>query len=787
MLVTLRKNYFFLLVLFFLLPALAEARAKIEGYVVDATTKKPIIGATVYARNVRQGVRTDDKGHYLLSLPLGDYVIVFSDVAHRVLVKEVSLRDDIQLNVELEESAKDLEEVTITGKSAEQTLKDVEMGSVKLNIQGIKKIPVVFGEADILKALLLQPGVTTVGEGAGGFNVRGGRIDQNLVLLDGIPIFNTSHLLGFFASVNPDIVQDATLYKGGIPAAYGGRLSSLLNMNTKNGNDEHLKGSWGLGPISARALLEGPIIKNKLTFVLSGRVAYPNWIIRAFPKDVSQSRAFFYDVNAKLQYKFNNNNRLSLTFYRSYDDFKFPGDTLYAWGNTAGSLKYSSVLAKNLFLDLNLIHSEYAFALDGIKPDFEYQFKSSMKHQEAKLGFLLTPTDKTKLEWGGNFIHYQLNPGSLAPNSGTSIINTDALPNEQANEMAAYASAEWEINKIFSIQAGVRYSSFAQLGAGTVRLYAPNQPKSLETQTGEKSYNPGETIQTYGGLEPRFSLKIGVDALSSVKFSYNRMRQYLHLISNTTAMSPVDFWKLSDTYISPQIADQYAVGLFRNFSDNAIEASVEAYYKPIQNLVEYKNGATLLLNHHLETELLRAKGKAYGIEFSVRKNKGRLTGLASYTFSRTWAQIQTPYPIELINQGDWYPSLFDRPHQLVASSSWQLGKGWSVSGSFTYQSGRPVTYPDGQYGYNNTLVNNYSLRNADRLPAYHRLDVSLVKDTRRTKDQKRYHTVNVSFYNLYGRQNPYSIYFLRYNLSTLSYRLSVLGAVIPSVTLNFYY
>lgn len=771
----------------FFISFFAEARAKIEGYVRDATTQKTLVGASVYARNVRLGVRTDENGFYSLSLPLGDYVIVFSDVAHRVLVKEIKLRDNIRLDIDLEESAKDLDEVTITGKSAEQTLKDVEMGNVKLNIQGIKKIPVVFGEADILKALMLQPGVTTVGEGAGGFNVRGGRVDQNLVLLDGIPLFNTSHLLGFFANINPDVVQDASLYKGGIPAAYGGRLSSLLNMNTKNGNEEETKASWGIGPVSARAVVEGPLIKNKLTFLLGGRAAYPNYLIKAFPKNVNESRAFFYDANAKLQYKFNTNNRLSLTFYRSYDNFKFPEDTVYHWTTTAASMQFSSVLRKNLFLNLNLIHSDYQFALDGIKPDYEYSYASSIRQQEAKFGFLFTPNDRLKFDWGGNFIHYRLNPGTLNPVGDFSIINSDKIPDEQANEMAGYASGEWEISKTFSIQTGIRYSYFKQLGVGIIRNYEPNAPRTVETILNEQAVGAGETMQQYGGFEPRMSFKYGIDGLSSLKLSYNRMRQYLHLISNTTAISPVDFWKVSDTYIKPQIADQYAIGYFRNFEDNTIETAVEAYYKGIENLVEYKNGATLLLNQHIETDLLNAKGQAYGIEFSVKKNKGRFTGQASYTFSRTMAQVKTPYPVELVNQGEWFPSIFDRPHQFVTSTSLQLGKGWTFGANFTFQSGRPITYPDGQYGYNNTLVNNFSKRNADRLPAYHRLDISFVKDSRRNKEQKRYHTVNVSFYNLYSRQNPYSIYFLRYNLSTLSYRLSVLGAAIPSVTLNFYY
>jgi hypothetical protein len=766
----------------------SHGRARLDGYVRDALTKKPIAGASIYLRNERRGVVTNDQGYYVFKdLPLGNYVVAVSALNYRTAVKEIRLTDDIQLNFALEEAARDLEEVVITGKSAEQTLKDVSISQIKINIQNIKKNPVVFGEADILKTLLLQPGVTTVGEGAGGFNVRGGRTDQNLVLLDGIPLFNTSHLLGFFANVNPDVVQDATFFKGGIPAAYGGRLASLLNMNTKTGNDEQVRFSWGIGPMSARIVAEGPILKNKLTFLVGARGAYPNWMMQRFPGTVGQSRASFYDLNAKLQYKISPSNRLTLTAYRSYDNFKFPEDTLYDWQTNAASLQWSWAISKTVSLNASGIYSDYTYGVDGIKETYEFRLNSSIRQQEAKASILISPNDKHRTEAGASLIGYRLNPAALRPTGQTSSINPLKLEDEYAQEFASFVSHDWTINKALTLQAGLRYAGFRNIGPGRVYRYEDGQPLAQETITDTSFFAKDALIKPYGGFEPRVSLRVGLGERNSLKLSFNRMRQFLHLISNTTAISPVDFWKVSDPFVKPQVANQWAAGLFRNFEDNSIETSIETYYKDIENLVEYKNGAQLLLNPYLETDLLNAQGRAYGIEASVRKNRGKLTGQVSYTYSRTWVRVRTPFALDRINQGEWFPSNFDRPHSFVASGQLQIGRGWTWGFNFSYLSGRPVTYPDGQYSINNTLVVNFSKRNLDRIPSYHRLDFSITKDTRRSKDQKHYSTWNFSLYNFYARRNPYSIYFTRYNLSTRSYRLSVLGTIIPSLTLNFYY
>jgi CarboxypepD_reg-like domain/TonB-dependent Receptor Plug Domain len=761
---------------------------KIDGYVRDAKTQKPLEGITVNIRQLKRGTTTDKNGYYSLAVAPGYYVIAFTSVGHKLKVREVNPVKNTTLDViELEESAMDLEEVEIKGKSVGENTRSTSMGTVKLNVSALKKIPVVFGETDILRALILQPGVSTVGEGAGGFNVRGGRVDQNLVLLDEMPIFNTSHLLGFFANVNPDVVSDVTLYKGSIPANYGGRLSSLLTITTKNGSSEKWKYAWGVGPVSGRALVEGPIIKDKLTFLAGVRVAYPNWMISQFPERYAGSRAFFYDGNIKLQYRLNAKNSIALSGYRSYDNFKFADDTLYSWHSTAASLKWNSIITPKFSVDAALIHSFYEFGMKGLKQYYEFDLTSSIQHQEAKINFLYNPTDKMKIEWGGNMINHNLDPGYLRPYGSESSVNSKKIKDESAREFAGYITGEVAISRLISIQLGGRFSTFSQLGTGRVVNYEANAPKSEETIKDSVVYGAGQTIQTYSGFEPRLSLKVGINDDNSVKFSYNRTRQYLHLISNTTAISPVDFWKISDVHIPPQVADQYAVGFFKNLKEDTYETSIEAYYKDILNMVEYKNGATLLLNPYLETGLIKAIGKSYGIELSVRKAKGKTTGQMSYTYSRSFAKVETPYALELINKGNWFPANYDRPHNFVLSLSSQIGKGWTVGGNFTYTTGRPITYPDGLFVYNNQFGNNYSLRNEDRIPDYHRLDFSLSKDTRRSKEQKRYAVWNLSLYNFYGRNNAYSIYGTRFNKTNRFYQLSVLGSIIPSVTLNFYY
>jgi len=460
---------------------------------------------------------------------------------------------------------------------------------------------------------------------------------------------------------------------------------------------------------------------------------------------------------------------------------------VYGWKTNLVSLRWTSLLSRTLSFSLSGIHTDYQYNIDGIKPSYEYRITSSIRHREARTGLLYTREGRHRAEVGGNVIWYALQPGNQQPTGDNSSINGAILQQELAREMALYASEEFTITPSVTLQAGIRYSWFAQTGPRQVYLYQPDVPRSGETLTDTVSYDGGTPIRQYGGWEPRVSLRVGVGAQSAVKASYSRTRQYVHLISNTTAISPVDFWKISDTYVPPQLADQLALGFFHNLGDNNYETSVEGFYKDLQNLIEYKNGARLLMNPLLEADLLRAKGKAYGVEVSIQKNRGTLTGRLGYTFSRSFAAVQTPYPAEQINDGQYYPSLFDRPHVLNATTQVLLGRNWTLGANFVYTTGRPTTFPDGLYVFNNAVLANYSKRNLDRLPDYHRLDVSFSKDTRKKKDQRHYSVWIFSLYNLYARKNPYSVYYTQTGSFNRSYRLAVFGTIIPSLNLNFYF
>ncbi|AUD04165.1 TonB-dependent receptor [Spirosoma pollinicola] len=771
---------------------LAQTRFHIDGQVTDGVTGKPLMKASVYDKKQGVGTTTDSLGRFSINVLPGPYELTFSAVGYYARSRFLDLsRAGVHLDVILNPDTRQLDEVNVTGRTPDANVSATQMSVVKLDMKNLRNIPVVFGEVDILKALTLQPGVSTVGEGAGGFNVRGGRTDQNLVLLDGAPLFNTSHLLGLLGNLNADAIQDVTLYKGGIPAAYGGRLSSLLVMNSKPGETDRLHISGGIGLLTSRLMLNGPVTKNKrLTFLAGGRIAYPSFILGLFPAPTSKDRAFFYDLNGRLTYRINENSQLSATVYRSFDTFKFPQDTLYTTQSTLATAHWSQRLNAWWSLNVTATQSDYRFFLNGLTSTNTYQYRSTIQQRDARLDWTYsTPSDGRKsthrLEFGGSVTGYQLLPGSITPTGNNSNINALTLPTEQAREWAGYLSEEWTPFRVLSVQVGVRYAQFSTLGPGQAYQYAEGQPRTRESITDTLQYGPGQSVAHYSGWEPRLTVRTTLSPTSSVKISYNRTRQYLHLISNTTAISPVDFWKVSDALVPPQVADQLAIGYFRNIQENQYETSVEVYYKTLENLVEYRNGATLLLNPTLDADLLRGQGRAYGVEVSLQKTRGFLTGLIAYTYSRTLARVPSPYASVQINGGDWYASTFDRPHNLSIATQWKWSRGWTFGTNFVYTSGRPTTYPDGTYRLNGVKVLDYSQRNTDRIPDYHRLDVSFTKDGRRSADQRHYSNWSISLYNVYAHKNPYSIYFQRVNTTTKSYQLSVFGTIIPSLSWNF--
>ena len=752
---------------------------------VNKSIKKFVNGTAMNDKLELRSFITDENGLYKTVLPKGEYIFDISAVGHIKRSKYINLKKDEVLDFEISEENNQLEDVEIKAQKAADNVKSVESSVIKLNIQNIKKLPIVFGEGDIIRALTLQPGVTTVGEGAGGFNVRGGKVDQNLVLLDDAPIFNTSHLLGLFTSINTEAVQSATLYKAGMPAHYGGRLSSLLNISTKAGTTDKKRGV-GVGPISSNVLFQQPFASGKGSFLIAGRAAYPNLLLSAFPKRFKGSKAAFYDLNSTLQYRFTKNHSLKLTAYKSTDKFKFPEDTSYNWGSDVATAHWSSIITKQLSVNFKGILSHYNYGVNGLRPGLEFALQSKIRHHEVRTDLLYEPKNH-KIEGGGGLVMYRFSPSSITPSNEKSVVVAQKLLDENGKELFAYLSDEWNISKRISLQYGVRYAQFLNTSGGKNLLYKDNEPRTLESVVDTVFLTKGKSNTQYGGFEPRASFKIELNDKQSIKGSFNRSRQFLHLISNTTAISPIDFWKLSDRYIKPQVANQYSLGYYRNFQSNAFEASIEGFYKQMNDLNEYKDGASLILNQHLETELINAKGRAYGVEFSLQKNQGRFTGNVAYTWSRSLVVVNSMFAIQQINKGVFYPSLYDKPHNLNLLAQYFLGQGWSFASTFTYQTGRPITYPDGQYSYNESLIFNYSKRNADRLPDFHRLDVSLSRDSRKAKNQKKYNILNISFYNLYARKNPYSIFFKQYLETGRSYRLAVLGTIVPSLTLTQYW
>ncbi|MBX2967633.1 MAG: TonB-dependent receptor [Cyclobacteriaceae bacterium] len=757
------------------------------GKVKEANSGESIVGASIYIEELKTGTVTDVYGGYSITVPSGIYTLQISAIGKAPATHRVILQKNISLDIDLFDHLTQLSEVIVKGEAMDKNISSIDMGLVKLDLKTLQSIPSFLGEADIIKSITLLPGVSTVGEGAGGFNVRGGNTDQNLVLIDDVPVFNTSHLFGFFSTVNTDIVKDVALYKGGMPAQYGGRISSVLDIKLKDGNLKEFTGSGGVGTISSKFSLEGPIVKDKASFVVGGRYAYPNWILKKVPDySIRNSEGDFYDAHATLNYHINEKNTLRYSSYYSVDRFKFAADTVFGWSTFNSIIKWNSLVSKKLFFSTSAFFSNYVYSIEGLSDNSEFKTDFGIRNIGAKVDGSYFITLENKIDFGVSTTFYDFNPGALNPAEGSSI-NHRSLQQERSIESGLYINNEFKLNARIGILAGLRYSIYSNIGPQDILLYEPGIPKSPSSVIDTLSFGSGSSIKTYSGLEPRSSVRITLDDQSSVKISYNRTIQYLHLISNTTAISPVDVWKPSNYYIKPQTGQQLSLGYFKNLKDNAIETSVEFYYKEIQNMVEYKDGADLFLNPFLESELLPAFGKAYGAEVLVRKNHGKLTGWAGYTFSRSLRQVKGSSQSETINRGKFYPSNFDKPHDLTVAMNYRFTRRLSISSNFTFNSGRPITYPSAVFIVDGYSIVQFDERNQGRIPDYHRLDVSFIFD-KTLKQTKRWKgSWAFSVYNLYGRKNPYSVFFSPTYKGSLpqAYRLAVLGTIFPSLSYNF--
>lgn len=763
-----------------------KSTASIAGYVRNSKSGEPVIGASVLIETPLIGVATDPNGYYSITLPKGTHQLKIRSIGMKSLQRSVLLHSDGKLNIEMEEDVLPLKEVVIESERDELVL-GMQMGLEKIDMKTLKQIPLALGEADVLKAILTLPGVQSVGEGTVGFNVRGGATDQNLILFNDAAIYNPSHLFGFFSAFNPDLLKNVELYKSGIPAEYGGRISSVLDVTTREGNKKQWAGSGGISPITGRFALEGPIIKDKCSFLLGGRSTYSDWLLRQIPSNaLKNSEASFYDLNLNISHEINNKNSIYLSGYLSRDRFKLQSDTAYSYSNQALSAKWRHIFSNRLFAVFSGNFSGYNYTISSANnPVNAFDLSYSIKQVQGKVDFNYFMNAKHTINFGASIIRYQLTPGTLTPGRDESLIIPDALQEEQAIESAVYIGDNFEINPNLSLYAGLRYSFFQNNGPHDLFIYQPGSPKDVTSIVDTVSYTSGQNLSRAGGPEVRVSVRYRLATNASIKVSYNRTRQYIQMLSNTTAIAPTDIWKLSDPYIKPLIGDQISAGFYHNSKRTSFETSVEAYYKVMKNFLDYKGGAELILNHHIETDVLNAEGRAYGAEFMIRKSSGKLTGWLSYTYSRSLLKTEGDFDSETINRGEYYPSNYDKPHAVNFIGNYKFNRRFSFSLNVVYSTGRPITFPISKYTIDGAERLLYSDRNQFRIPDYFRTDFSFNLEGSHKMKKLAHSSWNFSVYNLTGRRNAYSIYFTTENGVVKGYKLSIFGSPIPTITYNF--
>ncbi|MEN0049357.1 MAG: TonB-dependent receptor [Bacteroidota bacterium] len=762
------------------------SKVKFTGKIFDAETRDPIIGATL-TTNDGQGTATDIQGGYELNLTPGEHLINIRFIGYRVILLTLKIYEDGAQEIAMNTNPLELDEVVIKARAADKNIRSAQIGVEALDPQTIKELPSFLGEADVIKSLETLPGVSTVGEGASGFNVRGGGIDQNLILQDEALVFNSSHVLGFFSIFNPDVVKNVTLYKGHIPAQYGGRLSSVLDIKLKDGNFQSTKGSGGIGLVSSRLQLETPIVKGKTSLLLAGRASYSDWLLkRVRLPDARNSSAFFYDGLGKITHRFNSNSTLNLSYYNSYDFFRFATDFGFEWRTQLLNLNWKQIWNSKLSSSTAVVLGDYLSTQFDPEGTDAFNLDNGLQYAKAKQNFFYNPNSKHAINAGAVFTAYDMKPETLSPRGDNSGIDNKMLDKEQAYELGLYINDEYTINDRIALAVGLRYSWYQNFGEDEVFLYQEGAPRIPINTIDTISYGKGEAIQQYSGFEPRASLKIQLDPNSSIKFSYNRLQQFVHLISNTAVATPVDVWQLSNTYIRPKIADNYSAGLFKNFAGNRWETSIEGYYRSIANQLEFKDLPTLLLNEQLETDLLNGEGRAFGAELYIKKNLGRWTGWLSYTYSRAQTRVDANFADEIINEGNWFPAYYDQPHQMTFFARCQVTPAQTFTANFTYRSGRPITAPIASYFIGNAIIPHYSERNQFRIPNYHRLDLAYTFDNKKAKLKGWKSSVTVAIYNVYFRRNPFSVFFKRDDRNIpQAFQLAVLGTAMPSVTYNF--
>jgi hypothetical protein len=760
--------------------------AVISGYVRTGNTREPIAGVTVYNQKLSIGTITNAHGFYSLSMPRGSHSIQFTFIGMKEKRININLYGSGELDMEMSSVLIPLQEAIVSAHR-NKTMQRFEVGLENISIVNLRLLPTSLGESDIIKSVLFIPGVKVVGEGSSGFNVRGGSSDQNLILLYGAPLYNSNHFFGFFSAVNSDIIKDVSLYKGGIPARYGGRISSVLDITAKEGNRKEFNGNAGISPVTAHLMIEAPVIKDKCSFIMTGRSTYSNWVLKQIDNPVLQnSLASFYDVNGRLSYDLGKNNKLELASYLSNDAFRLNSDTLYKYDNNILSVKWRHFFSNRLFSEFSFNNSNYRYEISSQRVLQEgFKLNHAINSSGLKADFNWYPEGRSELNFGADMTQYSINPGDYLPSNDSSLVIPDLIQREKAVEAAVYIDEKYTLTDFLSINAGLRLSSFFALGPADIMLYDPSLPRSIFTIKDTLNVDSGHIIKAYSGPEFRVSLNFRFSDNSSFKINYNKTRQYLHLLTNTTAISPTDTWKLSDYHLKPQVGDQFAIGFYRLLYRNNIETSAELYYKTIKNMIDFKGGAKLIMNENAETEIINVKGRSYGLELMIKSTEGRLRWSAGYTYSRVFIKSVSDFSEELINSGKWYPANFDKPHDLVATFNFLVSRRFSFSASYTYNTGRPITYPVGVYQTEGITVPFYSERNKYRIPDYSRLDLSMKISGNLKLNKIAHPNWSFSVYNILGRPNVYSVYFGEENNRVKGYKLSIFAQAIPSVTYSF--
>ncbi len=772
--------------------AFSQEKFTLSGSVVDNSNNETLIGTSIVIVEAKSASTiTNSYGFYSITLPKGDYTITVSYMGFETVQEKFSLTGNTTKNFKLFEKTSTLGEVVVTVNETKTRIYKPEMSVNKLSLNTIKKMPAVMGEVDVLKSLLQLPGVANAQEGASGFNVRGGSVDGNLVLLDEAVVYNTSHLFGFFSVFNSDVIKDLKLYKGGIPANFGGRVSSVLDIYQKEGNNKEYHVNGGIGLISSRLLVEGPIVKEKSSFVIAGRGTYAHLFLKLADEPNS---AYFYDLNAKFNYKFNNKNNLFVSGYLGNDVFDMNKSLINNYGNILFNVRWNHFFSDKIFSNMSAVYSDYNY---GLKIKFAgIDWKSDVKNYNFKYDFKHYISNKFALNYGLNAIYYKFNPGTINPFGESSGIHPDQIAKKNASENALYIGAEQKLTEKLSVSYGLRYSNFQRLGKEEVNTYKNNEAVVFNPEfqiyeeaipTGTISYNTNKKIIGFNNLEPRVAIAYALNDNKSIKLGYNRMAQYIHLISNTASATPLGIWAPSDQFLKPEISDQIALGYLQNFGDDRYSLEVETFYKSIKNKADYIDGAELVAHKAIERVLLNGKARSYGFELMAKKNSGRLTGWLSYTLSR--AEQKTPgrnINEPGINNGKWYRANYDKLHNLSVTAAYQFNRKWSFGGIFTYQTGKAATFPNGKYQYHGISVANYGTRNANSLSAYHHLDLSATYTPNPDKKKGWQGEWVFSIYNAYNRKNAAAYTFGQNTTSGLSEvkRMSIFG-IIPGVTYNF--